>query len=174
MLQLDFSVGRILNISIREAMSRLRIHVCAVVLGALASAAVVTSAESQQAARSFSPDTVVVGYCAAWNTVDRAERDRLLARVWAPDGVYSDPNPTLTTGRAALSDTIGALQHRYPGARFRCSAPQTHHSFMRVSWVFLRPDKTEVAHGMDFYELAADGRIRRVVGFFGPPPKVSP
>jgi hypothetical protein len=116
----------------------------------------------------------VVGYCAAWNTEDRTERDRLLARVWMPDGVYSDPNPTRTVGRAALSDTIAALQHRYPGARFRCSAPQTHHDAMQVTWILLKPDKTEVARGVDFYELAADGRIRRVTGFFGPPPVVKP
>ena len=60
------------------------------------------------------------------------------------------------------------------GARFRCSAPQTHRRAMRVAWIFLRPDKTEVAHGMDFHELAADGRIRRVTGFFGAPPEVKP
>ena len=54
------------------------------------------------------------------------------------------------------------------------SAPQTHHGFMRATWVFRRPDNTEVARGMDFYELAADGRIRRVVGFFGAPPEVRP
>jgi hypothetical protein len=133
-----------------------------------------TSAEAQQAAHSLSPEDAVIGYCAAWNTDDRAERDRLLAKVWAPDGVYSDPNPTRTVGRAALSDTIASLQRRYPGARFRCSAPQTHHDAMRVTWIFLKPDKTEVARGTDFYELAADGRIRRVTGFFGEPPVIKP
>jgi hypothetical protein len=32
----------------------------------------------------------------------------------------------------------------------------------------------QLAQGMDFYELAPDGRIRRVVGFFGAPPMVAP
>ncbi|HEX7981794.1 MAG TPA: hypothetical protein VF461_24525 [Gemmatimonadaceae bacterium] len=36
------------------------------------------------------------------------------------------------------------------------------------------PDKTEVARGMDFFELAEDGRIRRVTGFFGAPPAIKP
>lgn len=36
-------------------------------------------------------------------------------------------------------------------------------------WIFLRPDMTEGAHGMDFFEVAADGRIRGVTGFFGSP-----
>jgi hypothetical protein len=154
-------------------MLNLRGHVVALVFLALAGGVAVPSAQAQTP-RSLSPDSAVVVYCAAWNTDDRAKRDRLLAQVWTPDGVYSDPSPTLATGRAALSDTIGALQRRYPGARFRCSAPQTHHGFMRATWVLLRPDKTEVTRGMDFYELAGDGRIRRVVGFFGASPIVSP
>ncbi|HEX5409380.1 MAG TPA: hypothetical protein VFW89_06390 [Gemmatimonadaceae bacterium] len=71
----------------------------------------------------------------------------------------------------------GAATTRAPaqqGARFRCSAPQTHCRAMRVAWTFLRPDNTEVAHEMDFHELAPDGRIRRVTVFFGAPPVVTP
>ena len=131
-----------------------------------------TQAHAQQPTRAVSPDSAVILYCAAWNTDDRAERARLLERVWMPDGVYSDPNPTRTVGRAALSDSITALRRRYPGARFHCSAPQTHHAAMRATWLYLRPDNTEVARGEDFYELASDGRIKRVTGFFGAAPVV--
>src|SRR5512133_1505417 len=104
-----------------------------------------TRAPARQPTRALSPDSTVILYCAAWNTDDRAERTRLLERVWAPDGVYSDPNPTRTVGRAALSDSIAALRRRYPGALFHCSVPQTHHGAMRATWLYLRPDKTEVA-----------------------------
>jgi len=143
-------------------------------LGAFVIVALSSRATAQQAAHTLTPEAAEIAYCAAWNTADRAERDRLLARVWAPDGVYSDPNPTLTTGRAELSDEIAALQRRHPGAHFRCSAPQTHHGAMRTTWVYLAADGSEIEHGMDFSELAADGRIRRVVGFFGEPPVIKP
>jgi hypothetical protein len=132
----------------------------------------ITQAHTQESTRAVSPDSAVILYCAAWNTDDRADRARLLERVWTPDGVYSDPNPTRTVGRAALSDSIAALRRRYPGARFHCSAPQTHHAAMRTTWLYLRPDKTEVARGEDFFELAEDGRIKRVTGFFGAAPVV--
>jgi len=138
------------------------------------SSAAITSAQAQHSTHVLTSDSAVVIYCAAWNTDAKAERDRLLARVWTPDGVYSDPNPTRTVGRAALSDTIAALQHRYPGARFRCSAPQVHHAAMRTTWIFRKPDGSEIARGMDFFELADDGRIRRVTGFFGAPPAIKP
>ena len=137
--------------------------------GALASTAVAMRAAAQSELR-VTPDSAVVAYCAAWNTTDRSARDRLLARVWAADGVYSDPEPTLAAGRASLSDAITEFQRHYPGARFRCGAPQTHHRAMRVSWILLRPDGTQLTQGMDFYDLAPDGLISRVVGFFGAPP----
>jgi hypothetical protein len=154
-------------------MPRLPASLSAVVVSALVSGTA-TRVHAQQSAHSLTPDSAVVLYCAAWNTNAKAERDRLLARVWTSDGVYSDPNPTRTVGRAALSDTIAALQHRYPGARFQCSAPQVHHSAMRTTWIFRKPDGSEIAHGMDFFDLAEDGRIRRVTGFFGAPPVVKP
>jgi len=137
--------------------------------GALASAAVATRAAAKSDLR-VTPEAAVVAYCAAWNTTERSTRDRLLARVWAANGVYMDPEPTLAAGRAALSDAIAKFQHDYPGNRFRCSAPQMDHRSMRVSWVRLGPDGKQLGQGMDFYDLAPDGRISRIVGFFGPPP----
>jgi hypothetical protein len=148
-------------------MSKLVVSLLAV--GVLASTAAAMRAAAQSDLR-VTPDAAVVAYCAAWNTTDRGARDRLLARVWAEGGLYSDPEPTLAAGRAALSDAITEFQHHHPAARFRCSAPQTHHRTMRVSWILQRPDGTQLAQGMDFYDLAPDGRISRVVGFFGAPP----
>jgi hypothetical protein len=149
------------------AMSKLLVSLLAA--SALASTAVPMRAAAQSDPH-VTPDAAVAAYCAAWNTTDRSARDRLLARVWAAHGVYSDPEPTLAVGRAALSDAIAEFQRHYPGARFRCSTPQTHHRVMRVSWILLGSDGAQLTQGMDFYDLAPDGRIVRVVGFFGAPP----
>ena len=125
-------------------------------------------------AKPLTPDAAVTDYCAAWSVADRGARDRLLAEVWAADGVYSDPEPTLAKGRAALSNVIANFQRHYPGTHFRCSAPQMHHRAMRVEWILLAPDGSQVAHGVDIYDMARDGRIQRIVGFFGEPPSVTP
>lgn len=143
----------------------------AVAIGTILSTAAVRPAVAQHTP--MSPDATVMAYCQAWGTADRAARDRLLTKVWAPDGIYIDPEPTVAKGRAALSDAIATFQRNY-GGHFRCSTPQVHHQAMRVSWVLIRPDGTQRIEGTDFGELAADGRIRRIVGFFGPPPAVSP
>jgi hypothetical protein len=121
-------------------------------------------------AKPLTPESAVTDYCAAWSVADRGVRDRLLARVWAADGVYSDPTPTLAKGRAALSEVIADFQRQNPGAHFRCSAPQMHHRAMRVTWILLGPDGSQVTHGVDIYDMARDGRIQRIVGFFGEPP----
>lgn len=142
----------------------------AILLTAMAPVAMAAAIKDIGSTTHPTPAAAVAGHCAAWNTTDRAKRDILLRRIFARDGVYSDPTPTYVTGRAALSDEIGRFQRRYPGARFRCSAPQIHHRTMRVTWLLLEPDGKTPTQGMDFYELAPDGLIRRVTGFFGPPP----
>jgi hypothetical protein len=144
---------------------------CAAVAAALGALPCAAMAEP---AKALKPDAAVTGYCAAWSITDRSARDRMLERVWAADGVYSDPDPTFATGRAALSEVIAVFQRHYPGTHFRCSAPQLHHRFMRVTWILLKADGGQVTHGVDFYDMARDGRIQRIVGFFGEPPAVTP
>lgn len=122
----------------------------------------------------LTPVSAVTGYCDAWSVADRGARDRLLARVWAADGVYSDADTAPVRGRAALSDVIAKFQREYPGTHFQCSAPQIHHRAMRVTWILLQRDGTEVTHGVDIYDMAPAGRIQRIVGFFGDSPSVAP
>jgi hypothetical protein len=141
---------------------------------ALAGTLLASHAQAQSPGPSLTPDAAVVAYCAAWNTVDKTERDRLLEQSWAADGSYGDPESSFVTGRVALGKMIAEFQRGHPGAYFRCSAPQQHHGFMRVTWILFGPDGVERWHGTDFSELAADGRIRRVVGFFGDAPVAKP
>lgn len=77
--------------------------------GALASTAVAMRAAAQPKLR-VTPQAAVVAYCGAWSITDRSTRDRQLARVWAADGVYMDPEPTLARGLAGLSDAIAEFQ----------------------------------------------------------------
>jgi hypothetical protein len=143
---------------------------CAVLFAAVG----LSCAAIAEPAKPLTPDAAVTDYCAAWSVADRVARDRLLARVWAADGVYSDPTPTLAKGRVALSKVIADFQRQNPGAHFQCSTPQRHHRAMRATWILLGPDGSQVTHGVDIYDMARDGRIQRIVGFFGAPPSVTP
>ena len=114
-------------------------------------------------------EEIVATYGAAWNETDDAKRTALLERSWADDGVYNDPTATVD-GRAALVAHIGGFQAMMPGHTIdQASAVDTHGAVFRFAWVMRKGDEIAL-EGVDFGELAGDGRIRRIVGFFGPFP----
>jgi hypothetical protein len=97
----------------------------------------------------------------------------LIQRFWSEEGVYSDPNASTTPGAAGLDAAIVEFQRDFPGVRFRCGVPQVHHGAMRHNWLAINPDGSVKWSGTEFSDLAADGRIRRVVSFFGDAPSVA-
>jgi hypothetical protein len=111
--------------------------------------------------------TTVDTYLSAWNETDPARRATLVEQVWAPEGTLTDP-PMAAEGYAGISDLHAALQGQFPGHRFRrSSAVDTHHDRFRVGWELVGPDGTVALAGLDVGELAADGRLRAITGFFG-------
>lgn len=109
-------------------------------------------------------------YCNAWCEADRAARTSLLDQVWASEGSYTDPLSDVA-GRGALNDLIGGFHQQYPGARIvPASGIDQHHGRLRFGWRLLLADGTVAIEGIDFCELSPDGRIARIVGFFGPLP----
>ena len=113
---------------------------------------------------------VVDCYLAAWNETDQARRAALIERVWAADGRLIDP-PLAAEGHAGIGEMVVALQAQFPGHRFRrASGIDAHHDQLRFAWELVGPDGALALAGLDVGELAADGRLRRVTGFFGPLP----
>jgi len=112
----------------------------------------------------------VTQYMAAWNEVDDAARRDLLAQCWSEDGVYLDPNVSLA-GRDALAAKIGEVLASRPGARLEfMSGIDVHHDMVRFLWRLVRADGTSGDTSIDFGEIGPDGRLVRIVGFFGAAP----
>ena len=112
-------------------------------------------------------DELVDGYLAAWNETDAARRAALIARVWAEDGHLIDP-PLASEGHTAIGAHHAALQAQFPGHRFRrASGIDAHHQHFRFAWELVGPEGAPALAGLDVGELAPDGRLRRVTGFFG-------
>jgi SnoaL-like domain len=113
---------------------------------------------------------VVRTYAGAWMQADESARRRTLQAAWADDGTYGDPT-ALVEGREALVRHIGGFQAQMPAHQLAVtSGVDEHHGFVRFTWAIRNRDGTVVLEGVDFGELADDGRLRRIVGFFGPPP----
>lgn len=106
-------------------------------------------------------------YLEAYGEADATRRDSLIARVWADDGQLVDP-PFDARGHDGISGMAAAVQEQFPGNTFRrVTAVDSHHGFARYGWELVGPDGAVTLAGMDVAEVGEDGRIRRVVGFFG-------
>ena len=109
----------------------------------------------------------VDGYLSAWNEDDPARRAELIAQVWTEDGRLVDP-PMTGDGRDGISAVAEALHEQYAGHRFRrASGVDAHHDRLRFAWELVGPDGAVAITGLDVGELAEDGRLRRITGFFG-------
>ncbi len=112
-------------------------------------------------------ERLIDAYCAAWSEANVAKRTRLLADVWAEGATYTDPRAHVT-GTDELAAHIGRVLASRPGARvIRTSAVDTHHGLARFAWRVVEADGTMLPEGIDFAEMSAEGRLARIVGFFG-------
>lgn len=114
---------------------------------------------------------VVKSYIAAWNEPDEAARRGLLEGAWSDGGTYVDPNSAVE-GREALVAHISRFQQNRPGARIELtSGTESHHGLLRFTWRMVDSAGAVLAEGLDFGEIGGDGRLRRIVVFFGTLPK---
>ncbi|HEX5140837.1 MAG TPA: nuclear transport factor 2 family protein [Dehalococcoidia bacterium] len=115
---------------------------------------------------------VIDAYFEMWNEDDATRRDSIIARLWTPDGSYTDPLLE-ASGTTALSQMIGAVQDKYPDHRFtRTSGIDVHHTSARYAWELAGPDGSVLVGGVDIADITDDGRLERVTGFFGPIPEL--
>lgn len=110
---------------------------------------------------------VVDRYIAIWNETDGARRRELIARTWREDASYRDPMLS-ADGAGEVDAMVAGVQQKFPTLRFRLTgAVDGHHDRLRFAWELADPQGGEPAVvGVDFAELAADGRLRAVTGFF--------
>ena len=115
----------------------------------------------------------VMAYGESWNEPDEAKRRALLESAWADDGAYCDPTASVE-GREALLAHIAGFRETFPGARIETtSGVEEHHGWGRFAWAMVGADGATSMEGFDVCQFAADGRLQRIVGFFGPFPEAS-
>lgn len=115
-------------------------------------------------------ETLVDGHLAAYCEPDAERRQAAIQRLWNLEGRLIDP-PFEARGQQGISEQAAALLSHYPGHRFeRSTAVDAHHNIARYGWRLLSPAGAAVVEGVDILDLDVDGRISRVVGFFGAQP----
>jgi hypothetical protein len=109
---------------------------------------------------------VVVRYLAAWNEPDPKRRRELVSKAWTDDGTYID-RVREGRGHDSLDAMIATAQGHFPGYRLHlASGIEAHHDYVRFSWVAGGTPETPLyIKGTDFAIIAADGRMKSVIGF---------
>ncbi|GAC1591914.1 MAG: hypothetical protein NVS3B21_10930 [Acidimicrobiales bacterium] len=104
---------------------------------------------------------------AALTETDEAKRAVLIEHAWAEDGSLTDP-PLAGEGHAGINDFAKVVCEHYAGQRFRrISGVDVHHNRLRYAWALVTADGTVTMTGTDVGDIAPDGRLRTVTGFFG-------
>jgi len=110
--------------------------------------------------------TLIDAHLDAYGNPDKAAREDVITTIWAADGELVDP-PLTGAGHAGISDLAAAVQGQFAGHTFRrTSDVDAHHGVARYAWELVGPDGAVAVSGLDVAEVA-DGRLQRVVGFFG-------
>ena len=113
--------------------------------------------------------TTVDTYLAMWNEPDPDRRAEHIERAWSEDGRYVDPMFE-AAGHAEVGAMVAGVHAQFPGHRFsRIGDVDAHHDELRFAWRLTAPDGTVTVAGIDVGALAADGRLRRMTGFFDAP-----
>lgn len=103
----------------------------------------------------------------AYASADADRRDQLVASGWSADGALIDP-PLAGRGHAEIAALADVVVTHYAGHTFRrTTAVDIHHEFARYGWDLVGPDGTIAVSGTDFVEFDSDGKLLRIVGFFG-------
>lgn len=111
--------------------------------------------------------SVIDQYVAMWNETDPDRRSKYLAAAFAEDGRHVDPVLD-ATGHADLAEMVAGVQAQFPDHTLRrTSAVDAHHDQVRFAWELSGPDGTVAVAGTDIANLAPDGRLRLVTGFWG-------
>lgn len=106
---------------------------------------------------------------AAWNEPDSGRVRGHLDKALADDVRFVDPSIDVT-GIDGFEANCHDVRAKIPGAVYsRTSGVDSHHGFYRYHWAIHLQSKPIVS-GFDVVETDADGRVRCVIGFFGPVP----
>ena len=105
-------------------------------------------------------------YLAAWSEPDPQKRASLIEKCWADDGTYVDPMSDVA-GRGGLEATIAGFHAQMPGAAIILNGGiDEHHGRLRFPWALKAADGSMPIKGIDIGQLAPDGRLASILGFW--------
>jgi SnoaL-like domain len=116
--------------------------------------------------------TIVDTMLAVWNERDLSRIRSHLEAALTADITFIDPTIE-THGHGEFEQNVRNFRAKYPVAVIRrASGIDSHHKLHRYGWEITSDGKVALV-GFDVAETAEDGKICRVLGFFGALPKLN-
>jgi hypothetical protein len=112
--------------------------------------------------------TPISAYFQAWNEPNVERRRALLARSVTPEVELIHPTFGRSRGIDALVEHIASYQEAMPGTEIvLTSGIDAHNQIARYTWQVVDAQGATVLAGLDVVEIAADGRLERILLFHG-------
>ena len=114
----------------------------------------------------------LVAYIGAWSEKDISLVKALLSSCWTEESEIIGPGYYFQ-GTTAVLDKIQRFHNEQPGHKASLTSGfDTHGAWTRFTIAMVKPDGTRGHEGWDILEQDNEGKIRRVVTFWGPLPGV--
>jgi hypothetical protein len=111
---------------------------------------------------------IIDSHLEAYALADTDRRDALVAANWNVEGELTDP-PLAGRGHGEISGLADVVVTHYAGHHFeRTTVIDVHHNFGRYGWELVAADGAVAVSGTDFVQFDDEGKLLRIVGFFGP------
>jgi SnoaL-like domain len=111
-------------------------------------------------------NAVIDRFFTFWSEPNTARRQELIAQTFTEDVRYVTPQ-FAAQGHDGIENLATELASHLPGFRFlRAGDIDAHNERVRVEWEVIPPQgSVRFAGGVNFYEIAPDGRLSVVTGF---------
>src|SRR5262249_52786895 len=118
-------------------------------------------------------EKILSRYLAAWHEPDPEVRRTHITVAWDRDGLFVDPTARVV-GLEDLLAHITSFREGFPGMTFElASGIELRYDVSRYRWEMRDATGQVKLRAFDVGQLASDGRIARLIGFFGPFPPLA-
>ena len=111
-------------------------------------------------------NAVIDRYFSLWSEPDASRRQELIAQTFTEDVRYVTPQFAVQ-GHEGIENLMNELNGHLEGFRYlRAGVIDAHNDRVRVNWEVVPPQgAVRFAGGVNFYEIAPDGRFSAITGF---------
>jgi hypothetical protein len=112
-------------------------------------------------------NALIMTYIGVWNERNGKRRREVLDRILTEEATYEDPRGRVV-GPQAMNEWIHAFSVRFPGLTLHLDGGMAgHHAYVHYTWKTIDPEGQTAHQGRDFIQVTPDGRLLRIVTFFG-------